>query len=416
MKKMGSLSKLTVIYLCLLVFAVVLFVYEGRYEYFMGWRNPIRRAFTLLKMQGVASNETERGERRDSTAAVRSQGREEAEDGQLSLNKTQRPLKYILVWTYDYGDKTRGHGEGHGAFRDQQCEVDACYLTGNRTLLPLAEFDAITFHLRSMTPTDLPAVRSPHQRWVFWEVESASYVLQDLRVYRGLFNWTMTYRLDSDIQERYGGVFPGLSPSPPSSSSPYTPERNYAKGKTKMAAWFVSNCAAKSGRGNVVKNMKKLMKVDVYGHCGKLKCKKWAAECYALLDKDYKFYLSFENSLCTDYVTEKLFEILSRHDVVPVVFGLANYSAIAPPHSVINVLDFPNVKALVEYLNYLDHNDTAYNEYFKWKAQYHSSNTWPSYCELCTKLHEDHTPKVYWDMKDWFMGQGGCRKINIPLM
>lgn len=51
--------------------------------------------------------------------------------------------------------------------------------------------------------------------------------------------------------------------------------------------------------------------------------------------------------------------------MVPVVFGLANYTSIAPPHSIINVLDFPSLKDLVNYLKYLDGNDTAYNEYFK---------------------------------------------------
>ena len=50
---------------------------------------------------------------------------------------------------------------------------------------------------------------------------------------------------------------------------------------------------------------------------------------------------------------------------MPVVYGLADYDVIAPPHSYINALDFPNVKNLAEYLKYLDNNDTAYNEYFR---------------------------------------------------
>ena len=61
------------------------------------------------------------------------------------------------------------------------------------------------------------------------------------------------------------------------------------------------------------------------------------------------FYLSFENSLCDQYVTEKLWSWLKK-DIVPVVMGQADYAAMTPPHSVVNAMDFPEPRDLAAHL------------------------------------------------------------------
>jgi alpha-1,3-fucosyltransferase len=71
--------------------------------------------------------------------------------------------------------------------------------------------------------------------------------------------------------------------------------------------------------------------------------------CTALLENDYKFYLSFENSLCDQYVSEKLWMAL-QSSVVPVVMGQANYTAFMPPHSVISAMDFSEPGDLAKHL------------------------------------------------------------------
>jgi len=67
------------------------------------------------------------------------------------------------------------------------------------------------------------------------------------------------------------------------------------------------------------------------------------------VEADYKFYLSFENSVCEDYVTEKYYNVM-RYNLIPVTYNGANMSAYGPPHSSINALDFSSTADLVEYL------------------------------------------------------------------
>ncbi len=46
-----------------------------------------------------------------------------------------------------------------------------------------------------------------------------------------------------------------------------------------------------------------------------------------MVDESYKFYLSFENSVCSDYVSEKFWKILNL-DVVPVVLSGSNFTEV----------------------------------------------------------------------------------------
>ena len=55
--------------------------------------------------------------------------------------------------------------------------------------------------------------------------------------------------------------------------------------------------------------------------------------------------------------------------------GGANYSKLAIPGSYINIMDFSTVTQLAEYLQYLDKNDTAFNEFFKWRLNYKVSES-----------------------------------------
>lgn len=186
-----------------------------------------------------------------------------------------------------------------------------------------------------------------------------------------------------------------------------------------MAAWFVSNCNTHNGRNEYVHRLQKYVHVDVYGRCGTLNCSKGDdGNCRQMLEKTYKFLIAFENSLCHDYVTEKLFRQVTR-DVVPVILDVhGNYARFAPPKSYINALDFPSVRHLADYLKLLDSNDTLYNDYFSWKGHYeiHSSNYdfQRGLCRLCSKLHVPLQPRtIYDDLTDWWHNASQCKVLDF---
>ena len=83
----------------------------------------------------------------------------------------------------------------------------------------------------------------------------------------------------------------------------------------------------------------------------------------------FRFYLSFENAICNDYVTEKIFNAL-RLNTIPVVLGGANYTKLLPPNSFINAGDFESPEKLADFLKLLLDKPDTFNSYFTWRPFY----------------------------------------------
>ena len=115
-------------------------------------------------------------------------------DPKEELIKTSSSPKKILFWNEAYGAKTYDIGLGKDVFRRAGCPVWSCETTDNRSSLPVGSFDAIVFHARSWTRTDIPSSRSAHQRYVFWSMEAPDFRFEDTAMMANFFNWTMTYR------------------------------------------------------------------------------------------------------------------------------------------------------------------------------------------------------------------------------
>ena len=126
-----------------------------------------------------------------------------------------------------------------------------------------------------------------------------------------------------------------------------------------MAFWVVSHCETASKREKYVETLQQFINVDIYGKCGPFKCPGDNIECFINLAQEYKFYIAFENSLCSEYITEKFWRTI-RLPLVPIVMGGSDYNDLAPPKSFIDVNDFEDVQDLANHLKYLDYNQVIY--------------------------------------------------------
>ncbi|XP_076830839.1 4-galactosyl-N-acetylglucosaminide 3-alpha-L-fucosyltransferase 9-like [Brachyhypopomus gauderio] len=124
-----------------------------------------------------------------------------------------------------------------------------------------------------------------------------------------------------------------------------------------------------------------------------------------------KFYLSFENSIHRDYITEKFNGPLSV-GTVPVVLGppRQNYKDFAPGDSFIHVNDFHNASVLADYLIKLDKDEEAYRRYFDWRkhvsATPHLIKTTDEFlvnvCTACDHIARHKEYKVAHDIYTWY--------------
>ncbi|CAG0892173.1 unnamed protein product, partial [Cyprideis torosa] len=285
---------------------------------------------------------------------------------------------------------------GRNFFLKEKCPVDQCQFSHEKH--DFATADVVIF--KDQVP-ERPEGRS-NQIWVLYMLECPFHTPHGKK---NAVNWTATYRHDSDLVAPYA-KWVYYDPAVKRKQV----QKNYAAGKTKKVAWFVSNCHAKNGRLQYAKELSKYIDVDIYGVCGTKMCPRRDPKCFNLLNSDYKFYLAFENSNCRDYITEKLFQNGLSQNILPIVMGAhpEDYARATPVHSVIHVEDFVGPKELAEYLHHLDKNDDLYNQYFEWKGTGEMINT-HFWCRLCAMAHEPSVTKSY-DVNDWWRGNGACRK------
>ncbi|CAL1527929.1 unnamed protein product [Lymnaea stagnalis] len=297
------------------------------------------------------------------------------------------------------------------AFSFHQCEYPNCLFDDSQVT---EDTDLVILYVGGLNDNYRPPKRWPHERYAaaVWESPhhtGASFLYDSHSVWNHAFNLTATYRTDSDIFIPYSRL--RFQPKPVKERPNYG---EIAKMKNKTAAWFVSNCKTQSRREDYVKEMQKYIDVDIYGACGQ-PCSKDNPDCLAQLPWQYMFYLSFENSICTDYVTEKLFKLFEPEmHIVPVVRGGANYDRHLPKDTVVNAANFKSAKDLALHLKTLAGDWKAYSKLLEYKDMYRSDSSQGIdgiACIACKFLNTKPVESKVYDMKAW-MGDNHCREPN----
>lgn len=295
------------------------------------------------------------------------------------LNKNNKP-KLILLWNPFGGHYL--YPNGNGGFIDNDCPVTNCQITNDKRRIN--ESDFVVIHIVDKF-IPLPSSRPKNQRIIFMAYESPAHSSIDKK-HSELFNLTTTYAYNSDFPSGQTNMLWEKNPT-------YNPKKNYLLGKTELAMAIISNCGSKSNRLDYINEMKKFISIDVYGRCGKPCGHK---ECKKVLSEKYMFYLSFENSLCENYITEKFWETL-KFDLIPVVRGKGKYETYIPKSGYIDVRDYDTIEKLTDYLKYLSKNNTAYNSYFKWKehvifpkTSYSEAPSMRVICDMCVYLNLEY--------------------------
>ena len=303
----------------------------------------------------------------------------------------------ILFWTPWVGTDLWWHLPESSQFT---CGGLTCLYTHDKSLYDNSDVVMFYFHQKKIdsatfqTTKCMPQHRDRGQYWAAHFQGPPSFIdIPNMSDLNNVFNLTATYHHKADIHMPYG-----FCDRHPGSEKPRT---NYAEDKKGLVSWIVSHCNTHNGRENYVDELQKYIDVEIYGECEE-RFKTTTGLCNGsngangslchdacTTMNSYKFYLSFENTNCVDYLTEKTYKVLvPSMTTVPVIMsGVDDLTGILPPGSFIDATLFPSPANLARHLIMLDNDDEKYNAYFAWRSSYRCRFSWRP-LTFCCKLAE----------------------------
>lgn len=277
--------------------------------------------------------------------------------------------------------------------------IDNCRLTDDRSEYSKARGVIIHHSAISDDVSNIPMTRPRFQRWIWLNMDSPSRT-RKIEGLKSLFNLTLTYRKDSDIQVRWRVA------------ARRTTDRPFQFPLKKRTVCWVVDVDNLENNGSesysFFVELSKHIKVDLLRKTSK----ELQGDDYFSVIGSCKFYLSFEDSVHTDYITETFTRPLSA-GTVPVVWGppRQNYEKFAPGTSFIHTKDFNNAEALAKFLQDLDSDTEAYMKYFEWWKFYTLrrplSDERYAYalaiCQACRYVGLNKEYRVVKDLYKWFL-------------
>ncbi|GMH81140.1 hypothetical protein TrVE_jg8653 [Triparma verrucosa] len=229
--------------------------------------------------------------------------------------------------------------------------------------------------------------------------------------YISKFDYSLSYGLDTSI--------PMVTVSPHFTAQEYHDAKVLPFSEKDGFAAFISNCqdsrswfgwfneaTGAEKRLAMMKELAKHIPVHSYGSCMNNRHEPKLSDIRAtnkqMILRRYKFYLSFENKIVDDYVSEKVFDGLLG-GTLPVYRGAESVDKFMPSRTtpaVVKISDFgDDMKALSEYLLKLANDEQEYNKFFQWKTEESSDRfqsmldmsayKFTSLCRICQKVFED---------------------------
>ncbi|XP_077276370.1 alpha-(1,3)-fucosyltransferase 10 isoform X1 [Temnothorax americanus] len=293
----------------------------------------------------------------------------------LSLSDDDVP---VVLWWTPFGSRNRV----------KTCGDARCYFTHDRAFESNVRLKSILFYGSNLRVRDLPSWRNSAISWGLLHEESPrnNPVLVHEEALN-LFNYSSTFSRFSNVPLTLLDL-PGLEELVGKGKTQLDEKKSYYMSTKEKSAlmraedlapvlYIQSDCDTASDRDRYVIELMKHIRVDSYGGCvnnaqldDRLKNNYLDIlsnrEFLSFVAK-YKFTIAFENAICEDYITEKLWRPLIVGSV-PIYYGSPSFKDWLPNNkSAISILDFAGPIELANLLHNLLKNDSAYEEYLSHK-------------------------------------------------